>query len=235
MVSEGSRAAMTLLTVLSNYDVIICPAQRLTCMEEKKLQKKNTASETPPSKEFFKQIREESWTYIRTVVDVVRQPILILDKDLRILAANEAFLQFFGVKAKDTEGAILFELGNGQWNIPTLKKHLQTVLPKKAFFRGFTVAHEFPKIGQKTMILNARQIFFSKKPSVGNLPEIILLAMEDITEIIAVADSISEHTSQTKKSFEHRLSTAEAILHGLQQEFSSAAATQKDMVGYIKT
>ena len=203
-------------------------------MEDKNLQQKKETTEVPPSKEFFKQIREESWTYIRTVVDVVRQPILILDKDLRILAANEAFLRFFAVKAKDTEGVILFELGNGQWDIPTLKKHLQTVLPKKTFFRGFTVAHEFPKIGQKTMILNARQIFFSKKPSVGNLPEIILLAMEDITEIIAVADDISHHTAQAEKSFSYRLSTAEAMLNALRQEVAGRSAKRRNAVSRIK-
>ena len=151
-------------------------------MKEANLQAENATKEMTPSKAFFQKLRDESWTYIRTVVDVVRQPILILDKDFRILATNEAFCKFFKVKGKEIEGVMLYELGNGQWNIPALKRHLETVLPKKTYFRGFTVAHTFPKIGQKTIILNARQIFFSENPSVGNLPEIILLAMEDITE-----------------------------------------------------
>lgn len=233
MVSQGSRFALRFVTAC-NGSVIIGRECRLCSMQENNLQEREGKAEKTPSKAFFQKLRDESWTYIRTVVDVVRQPILILDKDLRILAANEAFLKFFKVKEKDTEGVIVYELGNGQWNIPTLKRHLETVLPKKTYFRGFTVAHLFPKIGQKTMILNARQIFFSENASVGNLPEIILLAMEDITEIIAVADSISNHTSQSAKSVSSRLSTAEAMLLELQQEVGTTVRKRKEAGGSIQ-
>src|SRR5689334_10999042 len=104
----------------------------------------------------------ESWTYIKTVVDVVREPILILDKELHVMAANEAFYRTFQVELKDTEHKIVYELGNGQWNIPALKKLLEDILPKNTFFKGFEVIHEFPFIGRKVMILNARQIHFKE-------------------------------------------------------------------------
>jgi len=111
-------------------------------------------------KDFFEHLWEQSWTYIKTVVDVVREPILILDNKLRVMAANESFYRTFQVSAKDTEERIIYELGNGQWNIPGLRKLLEDILPKNSFFKEFEVTHIFPVIGRKVMILNARQIHF---------------------------------------------------------------------------
>ncbi len=96
---------------------------------------------------------EDSWTYIKTVVDIVREPILFLDKNLCVMAANEPFYQMFQVEPRDTEGEVVYELGNGQWDIPTLRKLLEDILPQHTFFKGFEVAHKFPTIGRKVMIL----------------------------------------------------------------------------------
>lgn len=165
--------------------------------------KKNTKQNLEPiGTDFFKRLWEESWTYIKTVVDVVREPILILDKDFRVMTANEAFYQTFQVDPKDTENNIVYELGNGQWNIPALKKLLEDILPKNTFFKGFEVTHEFPSIGRKIMILNARQIHFQESETSKPFPSIILLAIEDVTEILAVAETITNHT----KNLETRLS-----------------------------
>lgn len=155
---------------------------------------------TTADTDFFARLWEESWTYIKTVVDVVREPILILDKDLRVMAANESFYRTFQVAPKDTEKKIVYELGNGQWNIPALRKLLEDILPANTFFKGFEVEHEFPVIGHKTMILNARQIHKSDTTS-KMFPPIILLAMEDVTEIMAVAETLASHA----KRFEGRL------------------------------
>src|SRR3989344_5577647 len=103
----------------------------------------------PFAEDFFALLWEESWTYIKTVVDVVREPILVLDKEFRVMAANESFYSSFQVEKKDTEKKIVYELGNGQWNIPALRKLLEDILPKNTFFKGFQVAHEFPFIGRK--------------------------------------------------------------------------------------
>lgn len=150
---------------------------------------------------------EKSWTYIKTVVDVVREPILILDKDLHVMTANDSFYRTFQVEKKDTENKSVYKLGNGQWNIPPLRKLLDDILPQNSFFKGFEVVHEFPFIGRKVMILNARQIHFKEDTDFETFPPIILLAMEDVTEIMLVAETLANHanmvesrlTDQTKK------------------------------------
>lgn len=153
------------------------------------------------SGDFIARLGEEGWTYIKTVVDVVREPILILDKEFRILAANESFYQTFKVTAKKTEGTVIYKLGNGQWDIPTLRKLLEDILPKHTFFHGFEVTHEFPIIGYKVMILNARQIYFEANSKFAACPPIILLAMEDVTEIMGVAKKMADHTNSIEAKF----------------------------------
>jgi two-component system CheB/CheR fusion protein len=143
----------------------------------------------------IEKVWEKSWTYIRTVVDVVHEPILILDKDLRIMTANEPFYRMFQVEKKDTEGKIVYQLGNGQWDIPDLKKLLEDILPKNTFFKAFEVTHQFPVIGKKVMLLNARQIHVQDESGLDTFPPIILLAIEDITGIVSVAEKLAEHMS----------------------------------------
>ena len=133
---------------------------------------------------------KDGWTYIRTVVDVLREPVLILNKDLCILAVNEPFLKTFKVDLKETEGKPIYELGNKQWDIPKLRKLLEDILPKHTFFKGFQVAHEFPEIGRKVMILNARQIFLASDTNKDMDSSIILLAIEDLTEVMASANMV---------------------------------------------
>ena len=172
---------------------------------------------------FFERLWEESWTYIKTVVDVVREPILILDKDLRVMVANESFYRTFQVEAKDTENKVVYELGNGQWNIPALRKLLEDILPKNTFFKGFEVTHEFPSIGQKIMILNARQIHFEKlkEDTAGEIfPSIILLAMEDVTEMMAVADTLASHAHQLENKLTEQVHKLEIQIGALEKEIN---------------
>jgi len=171
----------------------------------------------PGSSDFFSRLWEESWTYIKTVVDVVREPVLILDKDFRVLAANEHFYYTFQVEPKDTENKIVYELGNGQWNIPALKKLLEDILPKNTFFKGFEVTHEFPSIGRKIMILNARQIHFTE----GVTPRhIILLAIEDVTEMMTVAETFAGHASQIESEFLERTKNMQEQLKKLEKDIN---------------
>lgn len=164
-----------------------------------------------PGGDFLGRFWEQSWAYLKTVVDIVSEPIMILDKDLRVMGANESFYQMFQVEAKDTEKKIVYELGNGQWDIPDLRNLLEDILPKNTFFKGFKIAHEFPVIGRKVMILNARQIHFEKDFATDAFPPIILLAMEDVTEMMAIAHDLANHTNelevklseQTQKLEEH--------------------------------
>lgn len=165
--------------------------------------------------DFVNHFWEKSWTYIKTVVDVIREPVLILDKNFRVMAANESFYRVFQVDPKDTERKIVYELGNGQWNIPALRKLLEDILPKNTFFKGFEVAHEFPSIGYKTMILNARQIYVKEDAA---FPPIILLAMEDITEMMGVAEMLARHTKQFEAKTGERVERLEFYIKKLENE-----------------
>ena len=106
-------------------------------------------------------------------VDTMREPLLVLDADLQVVTANRAFCQYFQVKAEDTIGHRMYELGNGQWNIPALRKFLEEILPANKKFEGYVVESVFPGIGSRKIVLNARRIVREK----GNRA-LILLAMD---------------------------------------------------------
>ena len=125
------------------------------------------------SEQAFKQ----SNLFMRSIVDTVREPLLVLDADLRVMLANESFYAVFQVSAEETVARSLYDLGDSQWNIPHLRTLMREVLPKAQAVRDFAVEHEFPSIGHKTMLLNARQI-----SSADRTNPLILLAIEDISE-----------------------------------------------------
>jgi len=171
---------------------------------------------------FFESVWDESWTYIKTVVDVVREPVLILNKDFRVLAANDPFYHMFQVEQKDTENKIVYELGNGQWDIPDLRRLLENILPKNTFFKGFEVAHDFPLIGNKVMILNARQIHFNEDKLANKLfPSIILLAIEDITEMMLIAETLSNHSKSLESRLTNRADKLEVYIKKLEIEINN--------------
>jgi len=149
--------------------------------------KKNTKTQTVDAEKVW----TVAWTYIRTVVDTVREPFLILDKDLRVLSANKTFYSVFQVSEAETEGVLVYDLGEGEWNIPKLRILLKDILPKNTFFEDFKVEHDFRRIGIKVMMLNARQIH-----SVDNKKPIILLAMEDITKQVLLEDKMKAYTKE---------------------------------------
>ncbi len=115
--------------------------------------------------------------YAESIVTTIREPLIILNKDLVVKSANRAFYNHFQTSAGKTEGLLLYDLGNKQWNIPALRKMLEKILPKKTSIVDYEVAHNFPFIGQRIMLLNATQIFRD-----NNEEQSILLAFEDITE-----------------------------------------------------
>jgi nitrogen-specific signal transduction histidine kinase len=125
--------------------------------------------------------------YMKTLVDVAREPFLILDADLRVISANQTFYQGFRVSLKETENKFLYGLGNGQWNIPELKTLLNEILPKKKVVKNYEVAHVFETIGEKTILLNARQI---------DSVQLIILAMEDITQRTTLEKKLAEYARE---------------------------------------
>jgi len=120
---------------------------------------------------------QEALEYSDAIIATVREPLLVLDKELRIITANRSFYRTFQVNPEETEKRLIYDLGNRQWDIPDLRDLLENILPMKASFEGFEVEHDFESVGRKTMLLNARKIYREM-----NQVEMILLAIEDITE-----------------------------------------------------
>ena len=115
--------------------------------------------------------------YADNIIATLREPFVVLDKSLRVMSANQTFYASFRVEREETEGRFIFDLGNGQWNIPRLRTLLDEVLSKHHPVEDFDMEHEFPAIGRKIMLLNARRF-----ESVEGHSDLILLAIEDITE-----------------------------------------------------
>ncbi len=129
----------------------------------------------------IKSVHDKKWLQITfeafdDILDSIREPLLVLDADLKVLKSNRSFYRKFKVNPDKTEGELIYSLGNGQWNIPKLKKLLEDILPNNTEFNDFQVEHDFDTIGRKIMHLNARRIY--RRP---DKTQLILLAIEDVT------------------------------------------------------
>lgn len=194
-------------------------------MNKKTKQNKIIKKNQHAGAEFFTEFWEESWTYIKTVVDVLREPVLILDKNFEVLAANEAFYKLFQVDRKDTEGKVIYKLGNGQWDIVALRKLLEDILPKNTFFNGFEVKHDFPAIGRRTIILNARLIQARDKNTCELFPPLIMLAMEDVSEIMSVASRLARYTNLLENTLVTRTRKLEIKISSLEKKITALTKT----------
>src|SRR6267378_7409998 len=101
---------------------------------------------------------EDIQKYAQNIVDTVREPLLILDTTLRVRSASRAFYQTFHVSSAETENRLIYELGNGQWDIPDLRTLLEDIVPTSSVFNDFELEHTFPAIGRRVMLLNARKL-----------------------------------------------------------------------------
>jgi len=170
---------------------------------------------------------EVAWTYIKTVVDTLREPFLILDEDLKVISANRTFYAFFQATQKDTEGKLVYELGNGQWGAPKLRILLEDILPKNTHFEDFKVEHDFPIIGHKIMMLNARQVFTADV----NKP-IMLLAMEDITRQKLLEDQLKAYTKSLTHEVAKRTAKLEARVQELEKLNRTMVRREKKMADF---
>src|SRR5213082_2316392 len=114
-------------------------------------------------------------TYAQNIVDTVREPLLILDTTLCVQSGNRAFYRTFRVSPEETENRLIYQLGNGQWDIPALRTLLEDIVPKSSVFNDFELEHDFPALGRRVMLLNARKL------QAGSHAELLVLAMEDVT------------------------------------------------------
>ena len=157
----------------------------------------------------------EARDYAEAIVATVREPLIILDGELRVVTANVAFYRTFGVQPAETQERLVYELGDQQWDIPALRSLLEEVLPREQAFEGLEVQHVFPQIGQKTMLLNARGLYRANRAS------LILLAIEDVTGSRQEAEKLSYQATHDRltglinrgefeRRFQRVLGTAEA-------------------------
>ena len=119
---------------------------------------------------------EDASALTQAIVDTVREPLVVLDRELRVIAASRSFYQTFKVNRGDTQGKLLYALGDGQWDIPKLRLLLEGIVPQRGVMEDYEVEHEFPQIGRRTMLLNARKVFYE-----GGANTTILLGIEDVT------------------------------------------------------
>jgi len=113
----------------------------------------------------------------QAIVDTIREPLLVLDKDLRVVTANRSFCSTFSMTCQDVQGRSFYALGNGQWNIPELRLLLESIASHHAVMEAYEVEQDFPGLGRRTMLLNARNVFYERR-----CERTILLSIEDITE-----------------------------------------------------
>ncbi len=135
--------------------------------------------------------------YADAIVETARSPLVVLSEELRVERANVAFYQFFQTIPPETEGRLLSELGQGQWDIPRLHTLLEQIRPSNHAFHDFEVDHVFPRVGRKTLLLNARHLLLDRQPVKEHR---ILLAMEDITE-----RRIAQHEVEARLAFLQQL------------------------------
>lgn len=167
----------------------------------------------------------ENWdkqcsNYIKKVIDTVREPVLLLDNNLRVLAANESFYKMFQVEQINTEGRIIYELGSGQWDIPALRKLLEDILPSNSFFKGFEVIHDFEFVGHKELLLNARGINSSEITDVltEKFPPVIFLAIEDVTNIMTIAETFAVHVKEIARQNAEETKKLQLYVEKLEKE-----------------
>ena len=143
--------------------------------------------------------------FAEAIVETVREPLVILNQNLKVVQANRTFYETFRAAPEETEDRLIYDLGNGQWNIPKLRELLENILPAHSTFRDFEVTHEFEHVGRKSMLLNASEIF---NPSAQ--ARTILLAIEDVTD----RKKAEEALRTTNTELQH---FAYALTHDLQE------------------
>ncbi len=145
----------------------------------------------------------------RAIIDTIREPLIVIDEQLRIIAASRSFYNKFGQSAGVIQGTMFYDLGNGQWNIPALRKLLENVIPKHRIVENYEVEHNFPTLGQRIMLVNAREVRYK------NGHKKMLLSIFDVTEQRAFEverDNLIEQKDILLQEMRHRIANSLQII-----------------------
>jgi|GEM_PF-575391 len=172
--------------------------------------------------------RAQTLSYAEGILGTMREPLLILDKQLRVKSANEAFYRTFSVKAKSTEGCLVYELKNRRWDTPQLREALEKILPQKSAFNDLEITFDFPGIGSNVMLFNGRRLIQSEKGE-----ELILLAMQDITEQRVLQQRNDSFMSMASHELKTPVTTIKMLVQILQMQYEKTKDTT--LVEYLAT
>lgn len=164
------------------------------------------------STEFRHQFKSvtDACEFAQGIVDTVREPVLVLDQELCVVAASRSFYTKFEVKPEDTKGRRLYELGDGQWDIPKLRLLLEDIIPAHGVMEDYEVEHEFPGLGHRVICLNARQLSFDDRR-----PPTILLGVEDVTQrnaLLLEKEELLQEKDVLLYELQHRISNSLKII-----------------------
>jgi len=173
-----------------------------------------------------KKTATRSQEFSDSVIDTIREPLIALDHNLRVVNASRSFYKYFKVKPEETVGQLIYDLGDKQWDIPKLRELLETILPEKTTFDDYEVEHDFASIGKRIMLLNARQI---KRES--GKEKIILLAIEDVTERKQLEELLEASEERFRRLFE-TASDGIVLLEKREGKITNANPAAEKMLGY---
>jgi two-component sensor histidine kinase len=151
---------------------------------------------------------EDAQTLAEAIVDTIHEPLLVLDSQFCVLAASRAFYEIFKVDHDQTMGRLLYDLGDGQWNIPALRLLLETIIPEHTAMDGFEVEHDFPGVGHRAMLLNARMVRYATSANTT-----ILLAFTDVTARRVIERERSDLLERTEELLRQKQTLLEEMQH----------------------
>jgi len=172
--------------------------------------------------------RGEVADFPQKIADTVRESLLVLNADLRVLFANTSFLRSFKVEPGVTEGRLVHELGNNQWDIPELRQLLEEILPNNEAFDDYRVEHRFEGIGRRVMLLNGRRL---------DQEQLILLAIEDVTDRDEAEIRLREserHSNLLLAELQHRVRNTAAVVRSVARRTAERSTNLDEMISHFE-